>query len=162
MKTVQKEPTGKRCLLIPDLKPFRSQVKGKHSAGREFESLVVRDKKLWTYTSLQYPGMLTKKSFNLPEQQEDLPRKKRMYNQLSQFRRTCNKVINYRNNVTQLHFDNDPRVQKRQHSQAENLKVQLSKKRNCRHIHAYNIQDGDRKITQSIRIARGPLTRKRK
>ena len=41
-KSVQKEPTVKRCLLILDLKPLRSQVKGKHSVGREFQSLAVR------------------------------------------------------------------------------------------------------------------------
>ena len=40
-KPVQKEPTVKRCLLIPDLKPFRSLVNGKHSIGREFQSLAV-------------------------------------------------------------------------------------------------------------------------
>ena len=35
-KSVQKEPTVKRCLLILELKPLRSQVKEKHSIGREF------------------------------------------------------------------------------------------------------------------------------
>ena len=39
----------KRCLLILELKPLRSQVKGKHSVGREFQSLVVQRKKLLTY-----------------------------------------------------------------------------------------------------------------
>ena len=29
------EPTGKRCLLILDIKPFRSQVKEKHPLGKE-------------------------------------------------------------------------------------------------------------------------------
>ena len=47
-KSVYKEPTVKRCLLILDLKPFRSYVKGKHSIGREFQSLAVRGKKLLT------------------------------------------------------------------------------------------------------------------
>ena len=47
-KSVSKEPTVKRCLLILDLKPFRSQAKGKHSIGREFRSLAVRGKKLST------------------------------------------------------------------------------------------------------------------
>ena len=37
-KSVQKEPTVKRCLLILDLNPLRSQVKEKHSIGREFQS----------------------------------------------------------------------------------------------------------------------------
>ena len=48
MKSVQKEPTVKRCLLILDLKPLRSYMKGKHSIGREFQSLAVRGKKLLT------------------------------------------------------------------------------------------------------------------
>ena len=47
-KYVQKEPTVKRRLLILDLKPLRSQVKGKHSIGREFQSLAVRGKKRFT------------------------------------------------------------------------------------------------------------------
>ena len=37
-----------RCLLILDLKPFRSQVKGKHSISREFENIAVQRKKLMT------------------------------------------------------------------------------------------------------------------
>ena len=47
-KSVQKEPTVKRCLLILDLKPLRSYIKGKHSIGGEFQSLAVRGKKLLT------------------------------------------------------------------------------------------------------------------
>ena len=41
-KSVWKEPTVKRCLLIPDLKPFRSYVKEKHPIGREFQHLAVQ------------------------------------------------------------------------------------------------------------------------
>ena len=37
-----------RCLLILDLKPFRSQVKRKYYIGREFQSLAVWGKKLFT------------------------------------------------------------------------------------------------------------------
>ena len=41
------------CLLILDiLKPLRSYVKGKHSIGREFQSLAVRGKKLLTKLSI--------------------------------------------------------------------------------------------------------------
>ena len=47
-KSVKEEPTVKRCLLILDLKPLRSQVKGKHSIDREFQSLAVWGKKLLT------------------------------------------------------------------------------------------------------------------
>ena len=49
--SVQKKPTVKRCLLILYLKPLRSQVKGKYSIGREFQSLAVQGKKLLTQTS---------------------------------------------------------------------------------------------------------------
>ena len=44
-KSVQEEPTVKRCLLILNLKPFRSWVKRKHSIGRECQSLAVQGKK---------------------------------------------------------------------------------------------------------------------
>ena len=47
-KSVWKEPTVKRCLLILALKPLRSYIKGKHSIGREFQSLTVWAKKLLT------------------------------------------------------------------------------------------------------------------
>ena len=47
-KSVQKEPTVQRCLLILDLKPFKSMVRGKHSIGRESQGLAVREKKLLT------------------------------------------------------------------------------------------------------------------
>ena len=52
MKSPQKESTDNRCLLTLDLKSFRSQVKGKHFIGREFQSLAVQGKKLLTQTSL--------------------------------------------------------------------------------------------------------------
>ena len=38
----------RRCLLTLDLKPFRSQVKGKDSAGEKFRILTVSGKKLLT------------------------------------------------------------------------------------------------------------------
>ena len=37
-KSLYKEPTVNRCLLIPDLKPVRLQLREKHSIGREFQS----------------------------------------------------------------------------------------------------------------------------
>ena len=45
-KSLSKEPTVNKCLLILDLKPFKSYVKGKHSIGKEFHSLAVLGKKL--------------------------------------------------------------------------------------------------------------------
>ena len=51
-ESAQKEPTVKMFLLILDLKPFRSQIEGNHSIGRESHSLAVRGKKLLTQTSL--------------------------------------------------------------------------------------------------------------
>ena len=47
-KSIHKEATVKRCLLILDLKLFRSYIKGKHSIGRKFQSLAVPGKKLLT------------------------------------------------------------------------------------------------------------------
>ena len=37
-KADYKEPKEKKCLLTLDLKPFRSQIKEKHSAGKKFQS----------------------------------------------------------------------------------------------------------------------------
>ena len=39
---------SKTCLLILDLMSLRSEVKGTHSIGREFQSLAARGKKLLT------------------------------------------------------------------------------------------------------------------
>ena len=47
-EAVYKEPKEKRILLILDLKPFISQSKGKHSAGKKFQSRVIWEKKLLT------------------------------------------------------------------------------------------------------------------
>ena len=47
-KSLYKETTVNRCLLVLDLKPFRLQVKGKHSLGREFQSLAEPGNKLFT------------------------------------------------------------------------------------------------------------------
>ena len=51
-KSVWKEPTVKRCLLILDLKPLKSKVRGKHSIGKKIQSLAVRGKKLLNWISL--------------------------------------------------------------------------------------------------------------
>ena len=40
-KSLWKDLTVNRCLLILDLKPFRLEVKAKHSIVREFQSLAV-------------------------------------------------------------------------------------------------------------------------
>ena len=51
-KSVYKKPTDERCLLILDLKPFRSYIKGNHSIAREFHSLALRGKTLLTWHPL--------------------------------------------------------------------------------------------------------------
>ena len=48
------EPKDKICLLILDVKPFRSQIKGMHYAGKEVQSLAVLGKKLLTWRSLEH------------------------------------------------------------------------------------------------------------
>ena len=66
-KSVQKEPSVKRCLLILNLKPLRSQVQRNHSTGREFQILAVQGKKLLKQTSLYHLGKVITKSCNLSE-----------------------------------------------------------------------------------------------
>ena len=51
-KSAQKKPTVERCLLILDLKQFRSYVKGKHSIDREFQNLAVQRKTMLLPTQL--------------------------------------------------------------------------------------------------------------
>ena len=56
-----------------DIKSFRSWVKGKHSIGRELQSLPPQGKKLLPKASLQHLRMVTEKSCNLSVKQVDLP-----------------------------------------------------------------------------------------
>ena len=44
MKAVSKIPPQKMCLLTLKLRPFRSYVKGEHSAGKEFHSPAAQGK----------------------------------------------------------------------------------------------------------------------
>ena len=44
----------KSCLLTLNLNPFRLEVNGNGSAGQEFQSLVVRGKKMLTQRSLGF------------------------------------------------------------------------------------------------------------
>ena len=56
---LRKNLTVKRYLLILELKPFRSKVKGKHSIGREFQREETLD--------IKHPEMVTEKSCSLKE-----------------------------------------------------------------------------------------------
>ena len=98
------------CLLILDLNSVRLQVKGKHSAGRKFQSarketvdigiLVTSrngDKKIMQFLRIMIRP----------------PSKTRKWNHLSQFRRTSTKVIPVEKTYW-LHFNNEPMVHERQ------------------------------------------------
>ena len=54
-KEVEKERENLQVCINCGLKPL---VKGKHSAGREFQDLVVLKKKLVTWTALRHLGMM--------------------------------------------------------------------------------------------------------
>ena len=85
-KSVQKEPTAKRCLFILDFKLFRSQVKGKHSKGREFQSLAMRGQKTVNIDILatsRNDDRIFMQSIRITSR---LHSRKRKWNQLSQFR----------------------------------------------------------------------------
>ena len=47
-RTHMERTQGEKVPINSRLKPFKSEVKGKHSAGKEFQSLAVRGKKLLT------------------------------------------------------------------------------------------------------------------
>ena len=83
-KSLYKEATVNRCLLILDFQPFRLQVKGNRSIGGLFQSLAVRGNKLLAQPYLYYLGIVTEKLYNLRITSRP-PSKKRKWNQLSQF-----------------------------------------------------------------------------
>ena len=111
-KSLQKEPTANRCLLILDLKPFRLQVKGKHSIGREFQILAVQRKRLLIQTSLQHLGMVTEKSsIYQNKEQTSLEKKEPVEPGL----KNTYQSNTYRKKLNWPHFDNEsPRVQEKQ------------------------------------------------
>ena len=111
-KSLQKEPTANRCLLILDLKPFRLQVKGKHSIGREFQILAVQRKRLLIQTSLQHLGMVTEKSsIYQNKEQTSLEKKEPVEPGL----KNTYQSNTYRKKLSWPHFDNEsPRVQEKQ------------------------------------------------
>ena len=45
-KSFCRKPTVNKCLLFLNVMSFRLQVKGKHSIGREFQSIAMQGKKL--------------------------------------------------------------------------------------------------------------------
>ena len=70
------------------LQDHRSQIKGKHSIGREFQSLIAWGKKLLTQTPLQHGDwkiMQSIRATSIP------PPRRGKWNQLSQFWRTSTK-----------------------------------------------------------------------
>ena len=90
--------TVKRCLLILDLKPFRSQVKGKHSIDREFHGLTVKGKK----------------HYAIYQNNEQTSLEKKEVEPLQPIQMNIYQSNTYRKNLSWLHFDDEPRFQERQ------------------------------------------------
>ena len=114
-KSVQKEPTGKSCLLILDLQPFRSQVKRKHSIGREFQSRAVGRKKLWTQRSfsinIQEQGQ---KNHGICQNNELTSLENKEVEPVELVQMIIYQSNNYGKDLSRLHFDDEPRVKERQ------------------------------------------------
>ena len=92
MKSVYKENTIKSCLLIVELKSFRSTVKGKYSIGRKFQSLAMQGKK-----TVDIGILVTSRNGDTKIVQSiritiRLSSRIRKWNQFSQFRLTSTKV----------------------------------------------------------------------
>ena len=92
-KSAQKEPNVKRCLLILDLKPLRSSLKGKHSTGREFQSLACARKETVDTGILVTSRNVDRKIMQPIRITSRPPSRIRKWNQSSQFRWTSSKVI---------------------------------------------------------------------
>ena len=109
MKSVQKELTTKRCLLILDLKPFRSQVKGKHSMGREFQSLAV-----WRKETVDQYIHVTQKNHAIYQNNEYTSLENKEMEPVEPVQMNIYQSNAYRTDLSWLHFDNEPRVEQRQ------------------------------------------------
>ena len=106
-KSVLKESTVKRWLLILDFKPFTSQLKGKHCIGREFQRNCWH-RHLITSRNGERKIMLSIIITSRP------PSRIKKWNQLIHFRWRSTKIIyTYRKGLSWLHFDDEPRVKER-------------------------------------------------
>ena len=93
-KSLYKEHIFNRCVLILDLKLLKSKVKGKHSIGREFQSLASCAGK----ETVDIDILVTSRNGDRKVMQSITitsrpPTRKRKWNQLNQFWRTSTKVI---------------------------------------------------------------------
>ena len=107
MKPVQRERKDKRYLLTLDLKPFGSQVKQKHSASKEFQSLAVRGKKLMTSRNSNRKSAYQNNEQICQENMEVQPGRSLQMN--------VYQSNTYRKNFSWLQFDDKLSVQERQH-----------------------------------------------
>ena len=112
MKSLQKEPSDKRCLLILDWKPFRSQVKGKPSTG-SLENLSVQGKKLLTQTSLQDLGIVTK-NHAIYQINQQISLKNKEVEPVGPVQVNIYQSNTYRKHLSRQHFIDGPRVPERQ------------------------------------------------
>ena len=109
-KSLQKEPTATKCLLILHLKPFRSFVKGKHSIGRKLQSLPVRGKKMLTQTLLQHKNQKTHATY---QNNEQISLENRKVEPVELVQMNSDQSNTYRNDLSWLNFDDEPLVQER-------------------------------------------------
>ena len=91
-KSLYKEPTVNRCLLILDLKPLRSKVRGKHSIGKELQSSYTKKETvdidiLATFRNGDRKFIQSIRITSRPSS------RKKKWDQLSKFWRTSTKVI---------------------------------------------------------------------
>ena len=111
-KSLYKEPTVNRCLSILELKLFRSQVKGKHFVGREFQGLAVRGKKLLKQTFLQNLGMVT--IYPIYQNNDQTSHEKKEVEPIEPVLKNVHQSNTYRKDLSWPHFDNEPKVQEKQ------------------------------------------------
>ena len=112
-KSVQKEPTVKRCLLILDLKSLRSQVKGKCSLCMEFQSLAVRGKKLLTRHSCNIQKQWQRNGA-IYQNNEQSSLENKEVEPVEQVQMNIYQSNTYRKDLSVLHFDDEPGAQERQ------------------------------------------------
>ena len=119
-KSAQKESTGKSCLLILDLQPFRSQVKRKHSIGREFQSRAVGRKKLLTQTSLSISIQeYGQKNQGICQNNEQTSLENKEVEPVEPVQMIIYRSNTYGKDLSRLHFNDEPRVKEKQQVQEQ-------------------------------------------
>ena len=111
-KTDQKEAREKMCLLTLDLQQFKLDVKGKHSAGKELQS-----SRAWLCKERNclHRHLIIPRNGDRNQNNEWISQKNQCVEPVRPVQMNIYLSNIYRKHLSWLNFNNEPRIQERQH-----------------------------------------------